>query len=125
MAIDRYRGAINPNAQIYDPSAGMGRLTESPSGAYAPYGAQATFDDTYRAMGQKAAMDLSRGTTQAQNAYYNQAADFQNRGALQGLQLLGQQRSNAYDRQNAAENMQYKWMQDMFRGGGNLLGGLL
>ena len=125
MNTDRYRGAIDPNKQIYDPAAGMGRLTESPSAAYAPYGAQSTFDDTYRAMGQKAAMDLSRGTTQAQNEYYNQAADVQNRGALQGLNLLGQQRSNAYDRQNAQENMQYKWMQDMFRNGSNLLGGLL
>jgi hypothetical protein len=123
--MDRYYGAINPNKQIYDPSAGMGRLTDTPSGAYAPYGAQQTFDDTYRGMGQKAAMDLSRSNTQAQNQYYDQAADLQNRGALQGLGLLGQQRSNAYARQGAAENMQYKWMNDLFGGATGLLGGLL
>jgi len=103
----------------------MRRLTESPSAAYAPYGAQQTFDDTYRAMGQKAAMDLSRASTQAQNEYYNRAADIQNRGALQGLQLLGQQRSDAYQRQNAIADMQYKWMNDIFSGTTGLLGGLL
>lgn len=125
MNTDRYKGAINPNTPVFDPEPGMKRLTQTPSAAYAPYGAQQTFDDTYRAMGQKAAMDLSRNTQQAQNQYYNQAADVQNRGALQGLQLLGQQRSNMYDRQNAVEGMQYKWMNDIFGGATGLLGGLL
>jgi hypothetical protein len=122
---DSYRGSINPNSQGFDAAPGMKRLAASPSAAYAPYGAQQTFDDTYRAMGQKAAMDLSRASTQAQNEYYNRAADIQNRGALQGLQLLGQQRSNAYDRQNSMENMQYKWMNDIFGGMTGVLGGLL
>ena len=123
--LDRVNTTINPNQQVFDPSAGMRRLTSSPSAAYAPYGAQQTFDDTYRAMGQKAAMDLSRSNTAAQNEYYGKAADIENRGALQGLGLLGQQRSNAFDRQNALEDMQYKWMNDMFRGGSSVLGGLL
>jgi len=121
----KYAGNINPNAQAYNPSAGMARLSGPPGNAYAPYGAQQTFDDTYRAMGQKAAVDLDRSGTEAQNAYYNQAADLQNRGALQGLGLLGQQRSNAQQRQSAAEQMQYKWMNDMMQGASGLLGGLL
>jgi hypothetical protein len=120
-----YTGNINPNAQAYNPSGGMARLTGPTGNAYTPYGAQQTFDDTYRAMGQKASVDLDRSGTEAQNAYYNQAADLQNRGALQGLGLLGQQRSNAQQRQSAAEQMQYKWMNDMMQGAGGLLGGLL
>ena len=120
-----YTGSINPNLRQFQPEAGMARLTSSPSAAYAPYGAQATFDDTYRAMGQRAAMDLDRSSTEAQNQYYNQAADVQNRGALQGLQLMGQQQSNAYQRQNAVSDMQYKWMNDMMSGANSLLGGLL
>jgi hypothetical protein len=120
-----FTGAINPNARAYDPAGGMERLTSSPSAAFAPYGAQATFDDTYRAMGQKAAMDLSRSTTAAQNQYYNQAADVQNRGALEGLRLMGQQKANAFQRQNASSDMQYKWMNDMMQGAGSMLGGLL
>jgi hypothetical protein len=120
-----YTGTINPNARAYDPAGGMARLSGPASNAYAPYGAQRTFDDNYRGMGQKAAVDLDRSGTEAQNAYYNQAADLQNRGALQGLGLLGQQRSNAQQRQGAAEQMQYKWLNDIMRGGSGLLGGLL
>jgi hypothetical protein len=120
-----YTGTINPNAQAYSPSGGMARLTGPTGGAYAPYGAQQTFDDNYRSMGQKAAVDLDRAGTEAQNAYYNQAADLQNRGALQGLGMLGQQRANAQQRQSAAEQMQYKWMNDMMQGTSGLLGGLL
>lgn len=116
-----YEGQINPNTPVYTAPGAAAPGTK----AYAAHGAQGTFDDVYRGLGQKTAMDLSRAGTQAQNSYYNQAADVQNRGALQGLQLLGQQQDNAYDRQNATENMQYKWMQDMFRNSNNLLGGLL
>ena len=39
--------------------------------------------------------------------------------------MLGQQRANAQQRQSAAEQMQYKWMNDMMQGHSSLLGGLL
>jgi hypothetical protein len=120
-----YTGAINPNAPVHNPSGGMARLTGPTGNAYAPYGAQEAFNDNYRSMGQRAAVDLDRANTESQNAYYNQAADIQNRGALQGLGMLGQQRDNAQRRQSAAEAMQYKWMNDMMQGSAGLLGGLL
>ena len=97
-------------------------MRETPNAGYGRYGAQESFDDNYAAYAPKAAMDLERANTQAQGEYYNQAADAQNRGALQGLGLLGQQRSNAYGRQNAMQDMQYKWMNDIM---GGVLGGLL
>jgi hypothetical protein len=119
----RYTGNINPGEQVYDPQFGQANLTASAGAAYAKHGAQDTFNNVARGFGQKAAMDLGRANTQSQNQYYDNAANAQNRGALQGLQLLGEQQSNAYQRQSALENMQYKWMNDMM--GGGLLGGLL
>lgn len=109
----QYTGSINPNRQIYDPSAGMAQAAPS---AYAKYGAQSAFDNNYRAAGQQAAMDLGREATQAQNQYFGRAADSQNRGALRGLGLLSEQN-------DALESMRYKWLNDMMSG--NPLGGLM
>lgn len=119
----RYTGQINPSEQVYDPQGGQARLTAPAGGAYAKYGAQGTFDNVARGFGQKAAMDLGRASTQSQNQYYDNAANARNRGALEGLQLLGEQQANAYQRQSAMDNMQYKWLNDMMSGGP--LGGLL
>jgi len=120
--IDRYRGSISPNKRIYDASSAAGATQETPNVGYGRYGAQDAFEDNYRALAPKAAMDLMRANTQSQNEYYNKAADIQNRGALTGLGLLGQQRANAYQRQDAERGMQYKWMNDIMSG---VLGGLL
>lgn len=118
---DSYRGAIDPNKQVYSPS----RQATGGYNPYAKYGAGQSFEENYTPMAVASANEASRNATQAQNAYYNKAADIQTRGALQGLGLLGQQRSNAYDRQNTMQDMQYKWMNDIMGSGSGLLGGLL
>ncbi len=115
---------IDAQKAPFDPSQSMARLQSPAPQKYKNAAVQKQYGDVYRAAGQKAAMDLSRGNTQQSADYAMRANAAQNQSALSGLQLLGQQQQNAYQRQQAEEDMAYGWMNKMMSGGG-LLGGLL
>lgn len=115
---------INAQKPPFDSSPGMGRLQGQAPKQYQNAAVQQQYGDVYRAAGQKAAMDLSRANTQQAGDYTMRANAAQNQAALSGLQMLGQQQQNAYQRQQAEEDMAYGWMNKMMSGGG-LLGGLL
>lgn len=118
------RTQINPNKQVYNPSAGMERL-QAPAPQLYGGSNQQHFADLYRPMGQAAAVDLGRANTQAAGQYFGKASDAANQSALAGLNLLADQESNAMARNQAAQKIAYGWMGDMFKGANSLLGGLL
>jgi hypothetical protein len=113
---------IDASKTPFSPQGGMARLQGPAPNQYANAAVQQQFGDVYRAAGQKAAMDLSRAGTQAAAEYASRANAAQNESVLGGLQLLGQQQQNAYQRQQAMEDMAYGWMNKMQ---GGVLGGLL
>ena len=115
---------IDAQTPPFNPAAGMARLQAPPAQKFAVPGAQNIYADVSRADGQKSAMDLSRATTQQAGEYAGRAKGVQNQAALSGLQLLGQQQENAYQRQQAQQSIGSGLMKNMF-GGGGLLGGLL
>lgn len=115
---------INSQKPPFDPSQGMNRLQAQAPRMFQNAALQQQYGDVYRAAGQKAAMDMGRANTQQAADYTMRANAAQNQSALSGLQLLGQQQQNAFQRQQAEEDMAYGWMNKMMSGGG-LLGGLL
>lgn len=112
---------INAQSQPFSADAGMKRLQAAPQSVYGNSAVQGLYDDVSRAAGQKAAMDLSRAATQQSADYTMRANAAQNQAALSGLQLLGQQRQNAYQQQQAQQDMMFGAMGKM----NSLLGGLL
>lgn len=116
---------INSQARPYSPDAGMRRLQGKAPTLYGDATTQQHFADNYNPAAYQASMELGRGATQAQGQYYNKAADAQNQSALAGLNLLSDQEQNARARNQAAQQIAYGWMGDMFGGMNKLLGGLL
>lgn len=120
-----YETKIDSTKQIFDPSRGQQRLRSAPGQMFRSAGANQHFADTYRAQGQKAAMDLGRASTENQNAYYQASQKAQDQSVLSGLGLLSQQQANAYQRQAQADQMKYRFMEDIMGGSQGILGGLL
>lgn len=116
---------INPNQKPFDPSAGTSRLQAAPPNMYRNKAVQQAYADVYNPMAQKAAVDLGRANSQAAADYRMKATQGQNESVLAGLNLLGTQQQNAYQRDQAMQKMAYGWMDDMFGGMTGMLGGLL
>lgn len=116
---------IDASRLPYDARPGMASLQASPPQMYGNPAVQAHYEDAYRPVAQKAAMDLGRANTMAAGQYASKANAAQNEAVLAGLGLLGKQQQNAYQRQQAQESMAYGWMNDMMRGSNSILGGLL
>lgn len=109
----------------FDPSAGMKRLQAPGPTQYKHPAVQQHFQDNYRPQAQQQAMELDRANTGNAAGYHQVATQAQNQSVLGGLGLLNRQQQNAYQRQNAAQDMAYGWMNDMVGGMGNILKGLL
>lgn len=123
--MNTFRTSIDSTKQVFDPSQGQARLTKQPPVAFQSPAATQHFQDVYRGQGQKAAVDLGRAATENQNNYYATAQKAQDQSVLAGLGLLGEQQANAYQRQSIADQMRYKYLEDIMSGPKGLLGGLL
>jgi hypothetical protein len=109
----------------FDPSAGAQRLQAPGPKQYKSAPVQQHFEDNYAPQAHQNAMEFSRAATGNAANYHQAATQAQNQSVLGGLGLLNTQMRNAYQRQNAAQDMAYGWMNDMVGGMGNVLRGLL
>lgn len=120
-----YRTSIDATKSIYQPEASQRRLTqEAPLRFQSPAATQHA-QDVYRGQGQAAAVNMGRNATQAQNQYYQAAQRAQNDSVLGGLANLSQEQSNRYAESQAADQIRYRFLNDMLGSAFGALGGLM
>lgn len=86
---------------------------------------QQHFNDVYNQQAQQSSVDLGRAQSKMAADLYGTAQRAQTESALAGLGLLNTQQQNAWQRQNAQQQMAYGWMNDLMGGVSGMLGGLL
>lgn len=110
---------IHNSSPVYAPG--------QPSGPtkYGKGSVQQHFGDVYRQQAQEQSVALDRANTQQAASYYGNAQQAQNQSALAGLGLLNTQQQNAWQRQQAQQQMAYGWLNDITGGMTGMLKGLL